>query len=451
MQAFEPVAYELADIDQLIGTVPLDVLRSGAPSIMVSDRMHNEANRWLELRSEELRNQDTVWTLAKRLREWIEFLADRDRTVHTASEVDYRAYEAAKRWPDDAATAVGDGWWTGTSSAIKIFHEWLREAYGTPLPFTLVKKRRPDGTPIWGIAHAGRMTTGRSGAVPLGVDHANALVAATQRSTPSGRDRANASRDRAFVELVLGTGIRIAPASLLTHYEFPSLGTLPLSHFKIPAQINKYKRGVQGYGFAYRLRAVEHYLKGERRLAVLNTQHDPSTLTQLQSAQDRSPLTVIEAGPDRVVYETLAGQRFNRAWDDVTAEVRLRLVDMDGTSPLIFVSSTGRPLTIRSLRDIVSKAGHHANELDRRFPQRVYPHMLRHTYGTHMAALWTKGLPDPDLDPEMRERFRGDYRVVDAVRLVQTQLGHRDQKTTDIYTQHVELLLGEHVDRLLGR
>jgi len=72
-------------------------------------------------------------TNAERLVGWIRFLGSRGRTVHTAGEDDYRAYEAAYRFPgaDDhpELTPVSSAWWRTTKSIIKQFHEWLADPY----------------------------------------------------------------------------------------------------------------------------------------------------------------------------------------------------------------------------------------------------------------------------------------------------------------------------------
>ena len=110
------------------------------------------------------------------------------------------------------------------------------------------EKRKTDGTAVWGIAHAGRMTSGRSSAVPLSVEFADELGRAANRRTPSGRDRSTVARDRAFISLLLGTDIRLTPASLLTRYEVSDTPLGPFTPFSIPGAINKYRRAVYGLG-----------------------------------------------------------------------------------------------------------------------------------------------------------------------------------------------------------
>ena len=75
-------------------------------------------------------------------------------------------------------------------------------------------------------------------------------------------------------------------------------------------------------------------------------------------------------------------------------------------SPYVFVSERSAPLTGRTVRHIVSRAGEKANlELS------VHPHMLRHSTGFHLAS-------------------QGQ-----DTRAIQSYLGHSNIKNTAIYTQ----------------
>lgn len=77
----------------------------------------------------------------------------------------------------------------------------------------------------------------------------------------------------------------------------------------------------------------------------------------------------------------------------------------DFNEPHVFVSLQGRPLAVRSIQD---RIGHWARHQG--LPQHVHPHLLRHSFASHMLE------------------SSGDLRAV------QELLGHADISTTQVYT-----------------
>lgn len=78
---------------------------------------------------------------------------------------------------------------------------------------------------------------------------------------------------------------------------------------------------------------------------------------------------------------------------------------VEGAQPALFIGREGRRLAVRSIQALVRRYGTQAA-----IPQRVHPHLLRHTFATHMIE------GDADL------------------RVVQALLGHASANTTQIYT-----------------
>lgn len=77
----------------------------------------------------------------------------------------------------------------------------------------------------------------------------------------------------------------------------------------------------------------------------------------------------------------------------------------DFNEPHVFVSLQGKPLAVRSIQDRISHWARHQG-----LPQHVHPHLLRHSFASHMLE------------------SSGDLRAV------QELLGHADISTTQIYT-----------------
>jgi integrase/recombinase XerD len=98
------------------------------------------------------------------------------------------------------------------------------------------------------------------------------------------------------------------------------------------------------------------------------------------------------------------GQPARKALAAYLEKVRPQL-DHSGRASEVFLSNNGHPLTRARLWGIVKEAALRAG-IDRN----LYPHMLRHSFATHLLA----GGAD--------------------LRLIQEMLGHADIATTQIYT-----------------
>ena len=428
------------DIGRMLGLddPPAVAERHLAPSIWKHGRIHNEATQWLEHWYGRRRNADTAYRYAVALAGWLRHLDGAGKTVHDATAEDYRAYEALNRFPADGSDGITSSSWDGIKTVIKQFHEWLFQTWGTELPFPIEAKYGPYGT-VYGIPDAGRRTKPAPSVVPLDPDHLDAVLMAAKRPTATGQDARTPRRDMAIIAWMAGTGMRVTPTSLITVYEVPKPTGGPYDLVRTPAEVNKYKRGVHGHGFASRLDIVRSYVAGERQVLLDGTSHDP----------DR-PLHVVEddkaTDTTKVTFTDIDGRSVTRPWDHLTADQRLRLVTPDGHTPILFTTSTGRPMSTRTIAHVFHGAAKHCADRPG-FPDGVHPHSCRHTYATYLATAYYRA--DPDLYWGRGNIIRFN-KPEDAVKFTQRNLGHTSEQTTLVYTRHVELLSTTDLDRIKG-
>lgn len=126
----------------------------------------------------------------------------------------------------------------------------------------------------------------------------------------------------------------------------------------------------------------------------------------------------------------------------MTAAERRRLVTPDGEAAMLFLSARdGAPLKYSAAEELtgdVSKLAE-ANAAARggSFPH-VHTHDLRHTYATHLAALFMMGhATGPSLGGDSRSNR---VEVRSAVRMASAGLGHLDEGTTSLYIQQVGMM-----------
>jgi integrase/recombinase XerD len=89
---------------------------------------------------------------------------------------------------------------------------------------------------------------------------------------------------------------------------------------------------------------------------------------------------------------------------ECTERLKVYLASRQDDSPYLFVNKYGKPLSVQALR-------RYFRDISRRLGFRVWPHLLRHTFATHLAE---KGM---------------------ELEKIQTLLGHKDIRSTEIYTK----------------
>ncbi|MEX2503612.1 MAG: hypothetical protein WD378_02110 [Egicoccus sp.] len=440
------------------------VARHGVPTILAGGVPLHEANEWLLKRWFERRDDNNIKKEASRLAAWIRFLRNHPTDpvgVHGATEQHYRDYEVAKRYPEEITERsihaaalpprdhdrfvagrlrlqpVSSSWWRSTKFIIREFHRHLEAGWRTPFPFTLEPFRKHNGSQGLRMPDAGSLGDDGSDTRPLSPATFETLLDSLTGNTPQGWERMMAMRDVALAQWLVATGQRIEAASLMTIYEVPDIsptarnaierrpGIVPWSD---PRAINKSSRWNLADAFAGRLVAVDDWVNGDRQDIVDRTPR----------YRPKHPLSVLRADFERVTYSDGTARPVTQEWNTVDARIRRRLVDQHGRCVLLWINQHGTPVAVRTIQDVFAKAADRANLNDPRFPSRVFPHMLRHTYATWMGALYWLGDPELYEDGVEPRRF---HRVGSAIEFVSHELNHVSEKTTRIYTKYLAAML----------
>jgi len=240
-----------------------------------------------------------------------------------------------------------------------------------------------------------------------------------------------ASRNAAFTDLMIRTGMRISEQAGLSLYELPRLaeGTLNARSW-LPAPIAKGGSARHVYFPAGVLKDVWDYVEIERADAVGRARRDGLY------EQIPDPL-FIEDPADPVVR--IGGRRVPVGKLGHGERSRLLVVTPGGWEPAaLWLNESGLPGTAAGYREIFKDA----NRRCRRHGLSVttHPHALRHSYAViELEHLWRGHLEQLQ---EMNPRGRMTYQRVygDPLLWVSRRLGHRSIETTAIYLHTLQEL-----------
>ncbi|MFE7330759.1 hypothetical protein ACFU8W_38625 [Streptomyces sp. NPDC057565] len=437
-------------LNRALGAVPLPVEAVAAPSIMVDGRFHTAACRWLKRRHDSKPVSETSVAHARRLVTYIQFLRDERHRIHpdefrsdvfaTTAE-DLKAFYRQRQY--DPEKLVASSTWKDQRVTIKLFHQFLLNTYGVPLPFTLRRVFLKSGQSVEAMEGLQPRRRAGSRGTPITPEFADLLVQAALRIDSRGRQRTNAAvdRDAALVSLGLAAGLRRGTLAAITHYEIPPESEEDFTDFAVPDFITKGDAGGETLAFTYRLAQVHNYLAGHRtELASLGRSYRP-----------KDPLRLVRA--DRRGWTALAGDReVSGDWTETDKELRYRMIDIDGSSPLMWLDTrTGEPIGYDMCGRITASARDWARvHLEPKFPQRFRAHDLRHTYATHLTICIFKGAVAAWVHPDMAEAYTA-AKLRDALEIAQLSLGHSSEESTKLYLRHAHRFLNIPFDEFLGR
>ena len=450
-----PLEYDSGAVSTVLGdeVLPLELSdRVLAPFITIDGRIHGPTSDFLRFHFLSRPNIATARRIASDLAAWLNFLTndcgllpfeDQSDPVLVASEEHWARFYRQCQYGTEEQVISSDGW-RKRSSAIKRFYEYARTRYDHVPPFDIISFRTPEGYSGTAIAKykPRRCYTGSAG-TPLTPQFVEQLLMGAFRVDLNGHQDLyrGVDRDQAIMSLGVGAGLRRNNLANVTTYEIPPPSQLPITVMRVADRITKGDAGGEAFVFSHRLHAVHGYIAGARVEAVARSRYAPSR-----------PLEIIEADDHHLRYRRPGSQEIvTRLWTNMGEEERRRLIEPDGTTPILFVNEyTGAPLAYDSFSNAIEGARDFVRQrINADFPQRFRLHDLRHTYAVHLTIATFRGVLSESVRPDRRDDWVVDH-IADAVEFVKISLGHTSLASTRLYIQTAHRFLNIPLEQFTG-
>ncbi|MET0886468.1 MAG: tyrosine-type recombinase/integrase [Mycetocola sp.] len=429
-----------------LGLEPLALQPLESPALTIDGAIEPDATAWLAhvfSRTRGRTGTKTAESYAESLCLFLEYVASQSSTLRGVTNKHIVGY--VNRRTVDEDTRVSGSTWSRDRTAIKQFYEWMQINHNITLPFTVDHLTTSRGT-VTSMREGRGVAKASAAGTPLEPPQVGQLLAAAWRLDSSGQvDDRNVTgpRDAAFIALGVACGARANTLAHLTVYDLPDPRTQEhLIEMRLPAVIAKTRREVRLPAFVNHLKHVWSYAE----------QNGGSRTALLRDWKPESPIHVAEQPtPQRRTIIDTRGNEHPLAM--MSAADRRRLVTPEGDTAMLFLSARdGSPLSYATARELTANASElaetRADLLGDVFPH-VHTHDLRHTYATHLAALFLLGIPTAPGRDMHGKPHRVDIRS--AVQLASTGLGHVSEATTALYIQQVGMMVLRYtLDDFLG-
>lgn len=385
---------------------------------------------------------------ARDLRSFFSFL-HRSRggtTWRDASEDDHRAYLIWRR-EDPAGPRVSDSTWDREVAGVNRFFCWqVAQGHVSRSPITQRRRRAASGSrsPQYHLAETpAAYSHGRRreriewfSAKSYRLWRDVGVAGHGSDGLPDPRFRGRwASRNSAFMDLMVRTGMRITEQSSLTNLEVPwARGTKGYQRFWLPAAVAKGGSARWVYVPSSVARDLSTYIEIDRREVIDEA--------QARGRYDRLSGDALVLDTSRKTASLLGdatAERVKLAYLTPAERSRLFVEGPHGLEPAAFwLNEAGMPMSVATWKDLFRQAnarcGQHGVALH------GHAHMLRHTFAVltleqmqrgHIAAL-------AQLNPDQRGHYTRIFG--DPLDWVRRCLGHRSVVTTQVYLHALEEL-----------
>jgi site-specific recombinase XerD len=252
---------------------------------------------------------------------------------------------------------------------------------------------------------------------------------------PSFKGR-NALRNKAMMDMLFSSGLRISEGSSLLTLELPAQDrhAVGLNEAHLPATVAKGRCPRMWYLFDDALALVQSYIASTRQVSVERARRH-------RRYERISRLMVTDT---RVTTEGVKLKYSGRWWrhDDIEISDRQRLfIDTDaGPEPLwLWLSEAGMPLPVSAWTDVMSDGNDRVLDAfktaspggttsHRARAPRLSPHSLRHSFALYMLIALHHAIDTRDGHTVSTGYHEERYRV--AWETVRDLLGHRNETTT---------------------
>ena len=434
---------DYARIKKILGKEPMRFpgKRELKPWLTVDYRVHFLATWWFE-HIEKPGNEKTVRQYGSAIRMWIDYLVN-EAGLWDANEFhsdawiagpdgfaatghidhhlrNFRKFLTDER-PDEFGGTVSDARWNGVLTVVKQFHEAVNPQWKVPLPFD------PKKVMVAGQEHTSTElglggTSGTTGH-PVIPARAQELLAGALRIHPDGKQDvyAMASRDHAFIALAFASGMRLNNLRWITHYEIPPADTAGrgLNPMRVAAAITKGKKGSAPVALERLLRHTRNFIND--RIARPCVAYAPE-----------NPIWIDRADMNRWSGYESSGRAYEDVpWNMTGGDLRNRMVDIDGSSPVVFKTGAGEPMSAETAGNITKLARKWTRDhINAAFPEDFTTHDCRHSFAVFMVLVLLAGRLDDLVNEEIKDVFSGCQTKVDAIKQVQAWMGHTSTDTT---------------------
>jgi site-specific recombinase XerD len=391
-----------------------------------------------------LRNS-TKQSYAKDLRLWLRYLDSRRKDWAEASPDDVNVYWLWRSRSDINEDAVGGSKMNRELAAISLLYRWASHPSRGYIEFNPIE--RESLSP---------QDNGRSVVPRTPVRSKNVVGSRVKWLTPQTfrlwrqvgiegytlenlRDEVfrgrTVLRNRAMVDLLYGSGLRITEAGALLLPEIPVRGRGPgFNEAQLSAAIAKGGRSRTWYLFDDASALVDSYLSVTRRAAVDRARNEGRY-------DDRSVIAVddVRATTHSIEY------RFNGSWHDhnrvdIARRRRMFIDNGDGLEPMwLWLNEGGLPMSTDSWTDVLNtanervaklfKVGRLNGTIDRNMgAPRISPHSLRHSFALFMLIALHRAIDERTGNNHATDYDEERYRS--AWDMVRDLLGHRSVETT---------------------